>query len=340
MLLKTNVDDMNIDQAFAFIYRPAEGSVATMTAATIVDGSADATIWASSALASVSSTAFAAGTAATASYVSGGDTTVAPVTGQTVGTAGEVGIRDNDHANGAKDTLVVALPSLAAADVDQGDMLVIQNVVVDGVYYTITVDAPAAVLSTTDSSNTEPDISSLIKIYKQVYLPINTGASGDLVGDVGTGDSYGGAAGPYLFSTDSAASEPIFTFREDISATGLTATWGIGVDDDTGVNNTTTDQVVDFTETAAKVTGAGNERQVSVTLDALASASVTEATTKYVGRNATLTVAAQDYAGNPSSFTITFMKGHGLVGFNVDGSGATDNDETIILNMISGDAIK
>ncbi len=335
MLLKTNVDDVSINTAFAFIYRPAEGSVATMTAATIVDGSADATVWGTSALASrqgtiAANSTFAAGTANTASFVSG----------DTLAATGSVGLRNNDHANGAKDTLVVALPSLAAADVDQGDMLVIQNVVVDGVYYTITVDAPAAVLSTTDSSNTEPDISSLIKIYKQVYLPINTGASGDLVGDVGTGDSYGGAAGPYLFSTDSASSEPIFTFREDISATGLTATWGIGVDDDTGVNNTSTDQVVAFTGTAAKVTGAGNERQVNVTLDALASASVTEATTKYVGRNATLTVAAQDYAGNASSFIITFMKGHGLVGFNVDGSGATDNDETIILNMISGDAIK
>ncbi len=150
-----------------------------------------------------------------------------------------------------------------------------------------------------------------MKIYKQVYLPIDSGLSGDLVGDIGVADSFcehNLACCQLLLQILTAR---LHQSREDIVS--VTATWFSELMTISLVPALLPTQVVDFTETAAKVTtgapGGNIDRMVNVTLDALANGSVTETTTKYVGRDAELTVTATDYAGQSSSFTITLKKG-------------------------------
>jgi len=104
-----------------------------------------------------------------------------------------------------------------------------------------------------------------------------------------------------------------------------------------GVTATATDQVVSFTGTASKVTGTAHA--IYVQLDPVASGSVSETTTKYVGRGAQLQVTATDFSNQSSSFVITFQKGHAGASFNLDGGAVTD-DEQVILNLISGTAVK
>jgi len=311
VVLKLSVDDIDITQAFSYIYRPAVGELDDINGgATTINGNV------------------VIGTTATAA---------ANVTSRSGTIAGNVGLRNTDAANGTNDTIVVTLPA-GLAGVSSTDKLVIQNVRVNGRFYTIMVPAPNAVESTTQSSRTEPTgVSLSAEIYKHVYLE-----DSNLVGEIRTSSDFGGA-GSFLFP-DAAigTSTPRFLFREDIKE--ATATWiADGVDDDTdvitaGVTATATDQVVSFTGTASKVTGTAHA--IDVQLDPVASGSVSETTTKYVGRGAQLQVTATDFSNQSSSFVITFQKGHAGTSFDIDASGGASDDEQVILNLISGTAVK
>jgi hypothetical protein len=315
VVLKLSVNDADITQAFSYIYRPAVGELDDINGGvTAINGNV------------------VIGTTATAA---------ANVTSRSGTIAGNVGLRNTDAANGTNDTIVVTLPA-GLAGVSSTDKLVIQNVRVNGRFYTIMVPAPTAVESTTQSSRTEPTgVSLSAEIYKHVYLE-----DSNLVGEIRTSSDFGQdavATGSFLFP-DAAigTSTPRFLFREDIKE--ATATWiADGVDDDTdvitaGVTATATDQVVSFTGTASKVTGTAHA--IDVQLDPVASGSVSETTRKFVGRGAQLQVTATDFSNQSSSFVITFQKGHAGTSFDIDASGGATDDEQVILNLISGTAVK
>jgi hypothetical protein len=247
-----------------------------------------------------------------------------------VGAVGEIGLRNNDANNNSLDTLVVELPNLTGTPgVSAGDVLVIQNLLVDGVYYSIHIPAPAAVASTTATALTESALTaSGATVYKLVQLQ-NT----DSVGELRTGNEYGSTTNNYR---DTGA----LNFNEELST--ASATWTVGTDDSSATINagaagtTNVDEVVDFTVTAT--VDATQAEELDYTLDAVASSSVTETATKVVGNNAALNVTATDVAGNASTLVLTFKKGHGIITFNSGQAGNADGED-VILNTISGSAI-
>jgi hypothetical protein len=304
-VVKLNISDVDIDSAIAYIYQPTNGER--------VDGG----------------TAFA-----NTETITG----VGPINGAGQATSysgtrtdvGVIGLRDNDANNNSLDTLVIELPAPGGNTVSSGDVLVIQNLLVDGIYYSIHIPAPAAVQDTTVATATTESAlpASGATVYKLVQL-----VNSDAVGELRTGNEFGNTTGNYR-DTGS------LNFNEELS--GVSATWTIGTDDfANGVNaggatDTTTDEVVTFTVTAS--VDSTQAEEVDYTLDAVASGSVTETATKVVGNNASLNVTATDVAGNNSTLVLTFKKGHGITTFN-SGGGNNADGEDVILNTISGSAI-
>jgi hypothetical protein len=304
-VIKLNVNDVDTDSAMAYIYQPTNGER--------VDGG---TTFANTETITGSGPINAAGQATT---FSGTRTNV-----------GVIGIRNNDANNNSLDTLVVELPAPGGNTVSSGDMLVIQNLLVDGTYYSIHIPAPAAVQDTTAATATTESAlpAAGATVYKLVQL-VNT----DAVGELRTGNEFGNTTNNYRDTGT-------LQFNEELSA--ASASWTIGTDDfANGVNggaaaNTTTDEVVTFTVTAS--VDATQAEELDYTLDAVASGSVTETATKVVGNNASLNVTATDVAGNASTLVLTLKKGHGVTTFN-SGGGNNADGEDVILNTISGSAI-
>jgi hypothetical protein len=252
------------------------------------------------------------------------------------GTAvGEVALRNDDQNNDGEDTLVIELPNPNA--VTDGDFLVIQNILIDDAtsasqtYYSIHIPAPPAVdltsaanlPSATEANINFPDAT----IYKMVRLQAADVSNTVNNTPLRTSTEFGATFGDYRATGQ-------LTFREELAS--ATATWATGVDDDTTGTSTTTDETVDFTETASVNTT--NNEVVDYTLDAVAAGSVSETTDQVVGRNATLTIQATDESNNTSTAVFTFRKGHG--GEQIDtGNGGLANQEDVILNIISGSAI-
>jgi len=304
LVVKLNVNDADIDSAIAYVYRPdadaVDGGATTFTNTNTITGTGGL------------NAVGVASPAANASFSSGA-----------AGTVGEVALRDNDANNGSNDTLVVELPTTLAG-VTSGDVLVIQNVLVDDVYYSIHVAAPAAVNETvTATSTTEAGLSlPSVTLYKLVQLSNN-----DAVGELRTGNEFG-------FTTGNYRDTGTVTYREEVAS--ATIAWGIGVDDNTAGASTTTDEVVNFTASATVDTT--DNAEVDYTLDGVASGSVSESSDQIVGDGATLTVTATDEAGNSSNVVFTFRKGHGVTQFD-SGAGSNADGEDVILNIISGSAI-
>ena len=77
------------------------------------------------------------------------------------GNAGEVGVNDG--------ALIVELPAYATGTAAAGDKLVIQNLLIDGIYYSLHINAPLA--SDSAPSLTEAGIADLnIEVYQQVVV--------------------------------------------------------------------------------------------------------------------------------------------------------------------------
>ncbi len=295
-VIKLNINDADITEALAYVYRPAAEAVAGYTGTTTIIGAG-----------------------ALNSLGDAGTITVSTNGG--VGTVGEVGMRNDDTNNGGNDTLVVEYPATLAG-VDNGDILVIQNILVDDIYYSLHINAPAAVDETvTATATTEGALSvPTVDIYKHVYF-----ATANDVDAFQTTDVFGPVQNPDVFT---AAGQ--LTFREDVST--ATATWSdVGNDD----NAATTIEVA-FTGSTTVT-----DNVVAYTLDAVASGSVNENTTtdKVIGNDAKLTVVTTDLAGQESTTVIQFQKGHGLTGFAVNGGAGNNNDERVVLNIIDGSAI-
>jgi hypothetical protein len=239
-------------------------------------------------------------------------------------TAGMVGEQDG--------ALIVELPDYEATvgTITSDDVLVIQNILVDGVHYSIHISAPALV--TTGSSTTENATGLSYQVYRHVFLN-----NGDEVDGVAVGTQFTGTA----FTATSS-----FTFRERVQDSVAVSFSSTGaVDDSTanftgiggGVTATSTDEVVSLTTTSDASAGG---TVATYTLSALAAGSINESVSKVVGRDSTLSVSAIDFAGNDSSATITLKKGHGAVSVDLDGDAAVDENERVILNTITGSAIQ
>jgi hypothetical protein len=299
--LSETVNAAAIANATSFVYRPE--LTGTVDGDNLQDNAATANmdpVIASGAMDGGSATAFTAGGAAGAA-------------------TGQVG-----HMDGA---LILELPNVPAAT--QGDLIVIQNLLLDSHHFSLHIAVPVAVNETNVAnpgaapSTTESGIAALSStVYRHVYID-NTA--------VGTlGDSSSFTTGT-LVNTANAnqASAIVLPFREDI--VNVTAqSWTPGEDDDTN-----TDDAVTFVAGVTDTTPNGNN--VTMTLNALSNAQVTEANSRYVGHGAQLSLTVADAATNSSTLTIQMMKGHAF-DFTAATGGANDADEAI-LNIISGTAI-
>jgi len=308
LVLKFNTA-VDISDALAFIYVPTNEEVSDTANITNVVRVTDA-------LPALSAAAFSA-TARIAGEVSQVDS---DGDGSFTGGAGT-----NDENN-----VVVELPDYETAlgvNIASTDKLVIQNIVVDGVHYSVHINAPAI----SNAASTSTETSGLTyTVYRHVHLGVANEVDGIVVGTSFT------TAAP-SFSGQLQYHEEIDTASVSVAFSGTGA-----VDDDTTnftgvggtVTTTTSDEVVALSTTSASATN----NTISYTLDALSAGSVAEGVNKVVGRNSTLTVTASDFSGNQTTAVITLMKGHGRVAVDLSGAGADEN-EKVLLNTISGDAV-
>ena len=299
--------DVDVTQAISYIYRPNREEIDDFNGGTI-----NTTVVASGTLASALNVTYSSGARV----------------------AGEVGHRANDANNGGFSTLVVELPAPPDSTVWSTDALVIQNILntADDTYYSIHIKAPVATATTVSPGTTEPNPveGTDLVIYKQVFLGDGTVASGqtdNIVEEIRSGLAFGNA------NSDFSANAHL-QYREEINT--ATATWTAGSDDDAAEA-----EEISFTPSVTDSNG-----YVTVVLDPVAAGSITEATTKFVGNDAALSVTATDFSGKASSATITLQKGHGSASnasndFDLDNGGNADDDnqEIPILNIISGSAI-
>jgi len=286
----------NIDDAIAYIYQASEGAVngGVITNAVIVADQLDAVAEAALAASSVAAT------------------------------AGMVGFQDG--------ALIVELPNYEATvgTITSSDQLVIQNILVDGVRYSIHIAAPELNILTSPTAESSTAAGLSYQVYRHVFLPAT-----DEVDLIAVGTQFTAAA-------DTANGQ--FTFRENVQTTATVAFDSTSALDDSTANfvgtdgattTTTSDEVVALSTTSDTAAATA----VTYTLDALAAGSINETVNKVVGRGSTLTVSATDFAGNVSDATITLQKGHGAVSVNLDG-GATAEQKRVILNTITGSAIQ
>jgi len=197
VVIKLNDDDININDAIAYVYRPVAEELDDFQGGTV-----NTTIVASGELS-----------------LAGGLTNQA-AGGVGAAVAGDVGMRNDDDNNGGNDTLVVELPGVAG--VSSTDILVIQNVLgPDDVYYSIHIAAPEAIATTVAPSTTEPTASATI--YKQVFL---ADATNNGLAEIQSGTQFGAAVPDYSASV-------YLTYREGVDT--AVASWTkVGTDDDAG----------------------------------------------------------------------------------------------------------
>jgi hypothetical protein len=263
--------------------------------------------------------------------------------------AGEVAQLDSDGDGVLTDetNVIIELPDYeaSAGAVRTTDKLVIQNIEVGGVRYSVHINAPA--ISNAATSSTENASGLTYSVYRHVFLnttsvlaDFDTAAppvSGALQ-DLAVGASYT-AALPSFSGT--------LVYREELAAAKAAnvvfSTTG-AVDDDTtaftGTNGaastTTSDQVVSLSTTAGAAETVDNS--ITYTLNALTAGSISETVNKVVGRDSVLTITAADHSGNTSSTVMTLKKGHGRV--RVNGVAGVAGQEIVLLNTISGNSIE
>jgi len=248
----------------------------------------------------------------------------------------------------AAPTLSVGIPDYNGDAWDSTtDKLVIEDVLLDGVPYTLhfsipqhtTADSAAATLVTTETnSSTLPTLT--------VYRKVQVSGPAFVADNDDDADNANLRAGNAVTTAFNPAIS--FDFREDLKDVTSSINYTIGSDPDAAAATPDDDRVT-FTSTSA-VKNATNANQVDVSF-----VFSTEGTTKYIGHGATFTVAATDYDDNQCSFTVTLNLGHGaLASDDISGNatidtndGATDSDNNNvaeivdpILNVISGNAVE
>jgi hypothetical protein len=318
LVIKTNAANLDITDAIAFVYdADAQGTAAN---------------------------------GAGLSEANGGTTILTPTDANVTGTGlsySQAGAAQAGVVGATGTTLVIELPAFTPT---VGDMIVIQNLVVepdaatnanDGHVYSIHIPIPAARALTTGGgtaptnveATTLTNLTTAPLVYKHVALDGAANNASDL--DNGVSAVLPGTN----FQSTTANVVLDFNFKEPLAST-VTATWGRGNDDDGTTALALADvNTVDFGVTAAVSTAANSAAAaadaegVSLTL----SGNVAEGVTDHrVGDNAQLTVNVSDHTGNPSSFTIELRKGHSE---QVNNGLSAGEDGRAILNIISGSAI-
>jgi hypothetical protein len=301
LVIKTSATGIDTQDAFAYIFSPDTTGGAANNAG-LTGGS------------SITAVAAGVGVPAAGSTFTGG--------GASTGNAGEVA------QNGT--TLFLELPAFSPTS---GDLIVIQNLVLNNHVYSLHIPIPAArtISAATKPSTTEAGIASLNPVvYKHVYLDKDNGGAANDANDSGviqTGNNITSTTGSLTLD---------FDFREVIASV-TTPTWTRGSDMDTTAAD---DNTVNFVPTAAISTG--DTRGVTVTLNPYTAATgpVLEGETdRYIGENAQLSFTVTDHSSNTSTLTITMRKEHGTSIGNIDGA-ANAEAEVVILNTITGTVVQ
>jgi hypothetical protein len=209
------------------------------------------------------------------------------------------------------------------------DALVIEDVFLDGVPYTLYFEIPQVV--TADITNTtyktaETDNLPVMHVYRKVSLAtvdLDPSGNGDMCSprNVQVGQLVNDEYDPDSLS---------FSFREQISGTP-TVTWYPGSDLDepaTATNDTTNGLTTDFS--GEVVTMDSTKTIASIRLG-----DQVEITESFIGHDAQFTVSATDFAGNSGGFTVTLRLGQGAsVDENNSASPGGNVVQDVIVNII------
>jgi len=240
--------------------------------------------------------------------------------------------------------LLVGIPAYGGATWDSdGDILVVEDVVLDGVPHTLHFTIPSHTTTELTSDVLEIDNLPTMKVYRKVSL-----AGLDLLGAPPSDNDNAHLRAGNTVTVDLAPNAFTFTYREDLASVNSSISYTTGSDFGTTAGNNTDDRVT-FTSTSAAL-NATNANQVDVNFDFN-----TEGASPEIGHGATFTVVATDFDGESSSFTITLNVGHGFLGIDGGAANAVDTvndgvaDEAAdgyaeivdpILNVISGNAVE
>ena len=255
---------------------------------------------------------------------------------------------------------------ITAATTRKTDLLVVEDVLLDGIPYTLHFSVPEYTSTTAETvdTNSLPGLT----VYRKVSVGgmdlLSSGAQDDCSpGNIRAGHQVDDNYNPVIE----------FIMREHINSTP-TVVYSPGTDtvnstDETVAGGTFDDDRVDFTAESATVgTTQATANAVTVNLNVnrgltnFATTALTgESAVGHIGHGATLAFGnLSDFGGNTSAFTITLNLGHGVLasgqgaGIDSDGDndleaneGAIDEDNTgsveivdPILNIISGTAVE
>jgi len=227
----------------------------------------------------------------------------------------------NDNSTiaiGENGELIVAFPEVSVAggtDEVSTHRLVIDNVTIGGVQWTLQVHAPN--VSNTDTTLITTETTEaiakanlpVIDFYRKVYLPTTS-----TVGSLAVGSDNG--TDPYKANFTVSFTEPL------ASVTGVSYGIGTNYTENTGTANTTDVLTLSVPSTATPTNTATSG---TATLSLSTAFGETTSTTKRIGHGASLSFSATDFDGNTSATTITLRRGHGV----------SSNGRTVILNEIS-----
>jgi hypothetical protein len=236
-------------------------------------------------------------------------------------------------------SILVDMPAYdTAANLEETDQLVIEDIEIGNIVYTLIVDIPT--YSTAQESATMSADTKLptYQFYRKVSLD----------GSVVNSDVDGaGTAGtiPNFSDIDTADQQVnyisrnvVVPYREDLLSVG-TPTWSVGTAQE---GSTVVTTLADFTATGVEADTSGatpaNDSDVNVVL------TYSSEGTTYIGHNATLSLPVTDHDGNTNTTVFTFRAGHANTTVDLGnggnaGAGAGANQESneypIILNLIS-----
>jgi hypothetical protein len=238
-------------------------------------------------------------------------------------------VNGNLQSDAAVSSLIVGLPAYMDATEHNGatatwddpsDTLVIEDVVLDGVPYTLHFGIPqyvaAAVDTATNTALVTTETSNLpyMRIYRKVSLEgmdLLPSGKADMCSNrnLRTGNLVEDGYDP---------TNVILTYREDLQA-APTVAWRNGDDMDANAGDSDGFQAAAAaglfaTPVATLFETMDNGRLTTVPNRARVRLhDITEATDNYIGHDAQIDVTATDFAGNPSSVTLTLRLGHGAI---------------------------
>jgi hypothetical protein len=238
-------------------------------------------------------------------------------------------INGNLQSDAGEATLIVGIPAYGGQAWDsEDDTLVIEDVILDGVAYTLHFKIPQFVTADTDETTntalqTDPTLARTLPemfVYRKVSL-----ATTDLMPSDNTDVcSARNVRTGNLVEDSYDPTGLVLEYREDLGA-APTVTYLDG-DDNDPIISTTTGELEGyaslFTNPVATLVS-GNAKQARIRLH-----DITEPTSGYIGHDAQINVTAKDVAENSGTVTITLRLGHGAADGGTTGAGAVTMDNT------------